>query len=229
MKIESTNSLTNPTYRRVTDCLRLAIVNGEFKPGQRLKMSGLIDKFGTSQMPIREALQQLQGEGLITIIPQRGTRVRSIDIRFISNIYDMRIALESLLIRKACEKKTLGWIDDLKRAQDIYESLIDKKNIPELIEANHHFHRVHNIAADNEEALEELERTEMLLTVLRTTYGYHKARILQVKIEHHEMIKCFEKWDTASVLAIHANHCENGKSTMLQRISEKIGTKKTNN
>lgn len=218
MKNEPVNSLSNTIYRRVTDTLRMCIITGEFEPGQRLKMSGLIKKFGTSQMPIREALQQLQGEGLITIIPHRGAQVRSIDRRFVSNIYDLRIAIESLLIRKACEQNSLGWIDELKKAQDAYDALIEKENIPDLIEANHHFHRIHNTIADNEEALDTFERTNTLTTVLRTTYGFHKDRILEVCSEHREMIDCFEKRDVKGVLAVHKKHCKKSKATMLQLI-----------
>jgi len=214
------NSLSNTIYRRVTDSLRIAIVTGDFEPGQRLIMSDLINRFGTSQMPIREALQQLQGEGLITIIPHRGAHVRSIDRKFISNVYDLRIAVESLLIRKACEQKKLAWIDELKKAQDIYDSLIEEENIPDLIEANHGFHGIHNKIADNEEAFSTIERTNTLMTVLRTTHGINKKRLLQISTEHHGMIKCFENQDVRGVLAIHANHCENAKSSMLLLIPE---------
>ena len=218
MKNKPINSLSDTIYRRVIDSLRIAIVVGEFEPGQRLKMSDLINRFGTSQMPIREALQQLQGEGLITIIPHRGAQVRSIDRHFFSNIYDLRIAIESFLIRKVCEQETIDWVDDLKKAQDIYDGLIEKGDIPELIEANHRFHRVHNRIANNEEALDALERTNTLTTLLRATYGYHKRRILQVSTEHHEMIECFEKRDVSGVLAVHANHCENSKASILRKI-----------
>ncbi len=215
MQNESTNSLSNTIYSRVTDSLRIAIVAGEFEPGQRLKMSDLIDRFGTSQMPIREALQQLQGEGLITIIPHRGAQVRSIDRRFLSNIYDLRNAIESLLIRKACEQKKLRWINKLKKIQEEFDSRIEKSNVQELIEINHRFHQVHNVAADNREALDTLERFNTLITVLRVTYGIDKERIQQVSQEHHEMIKCIENTDFAGALVVHAKHCENAKSSIL--------------
>ncbi len=97
-----------------------------------------------------------------------------------------------------------------------------KGDVADIIEANHSFHRVHNAISDNEEALEALERTNTLATVLRTTYGYCKERIVQVSAEHHEMIACFEKRDAGGVVAVHAKHCENGKSTMLRGIPEII-------
>jgi DNA-binding GntR family transcriptional regulator len=215
VKNEPLDSLTNTVYRRVTDSLRMAIITGEFKPGHRLKMSDLIDRFGTSQMPIREALQQLQGEGLITINPHRGAEVRSIDRQFISNIYDLRIVIESYLIRKACEQEALDWVDELKKAEDAYESLIEGEYTQDTIEANHRFHRIHNMIANNQEALDTLERWNTLIAVLRNIYRYRKERILQISAEHREMIKCFEKRDVDGVLAVHATHCENAKSNML--------------
>ena len=105
MKNGSTDTLSNTIYSRVTDDLRRAIVSGDFESGERLKMVDLIQRFGTSQMPIREALQQLQGEGLITIIPNRGAQVKIIDHDFVSNIYDLRVAIEdgeATLARRVC-------------------------------------------------------------------------------------------------------------------------------
>ncbi len=220
MKNKPAHSLSNTIYRRVTDSLRVAIVTGDFSPGQRLIMSDLTQRFGTSQMPIREALQQLQGEGLISIIPHRGAHVRSIDRKFVSNIYDLRIAVEALLIQKACDQKDLKWIDNLKKSQDAYDSLIENGSIPDLIETNHRFHEVHNTVADNEEAFNTIERSNTLMTVLRTTHGINKKRLRQISAEHHGMIACFENRDVKGVLAIHANHCENAKSSMLLLIPE---------
>ena len=93
--------LTATIYARVCDALRSAILSGHFTPGQRLKMSDLTTRFRVSPTAIREALQQLQGEGLITIFPHRGASVRSVDKRFVSNIYDLRFAIENMLIRNA--------------------------------------------------------------------------------------------------------------------------------
>ncbi len=145
MKNVETDATSDTIYNKVTSGLRMAIVSGEFEPGERLKMVDLIQRFGTSQMPIREALQQLQGEGLVTIIPNRGARVRKIDHGFVNNIYDLRITIESYLIQEACKSNNIDWVDELKRAQDVYDSMIEIEDIPRLIEANHHFHNIRSI------------------------------------------------------------------------------------
>jgi DNA-binding GntR family transcriptional regulator len=214
------DSLSNTISSRVVDGIRMAIINGEFEPGQRLKMSDLIRRFGTSQMPIREALQQLQGEGLVTIKPHRGAQVRTVDHQFINNIYDLRVAIESFLLKKACESSRRDWIDEMKEAQAVYDSMIDDADIPEIIAANNRFHRAHNLVADNQEALDALERTHTLVTVLRVTFGFKKERILQVGVEHHAMLDCLEKGDIDGALKVHFQHCENSKLTMLEAMQE---------
>ena len=213
-----TNSLSDTVYKRVTDSLRTAIINGEYEPGQQLKMKDLVERFGTSQMPIRESLQQLQGEGLIILIPQRGAQVIKLDKKFVSNVCDLRFVVEILLVEKACSKKNLDWIQKLKEAQEIYDSLIDDKDSLKIIEANRNFHKVHYRIADNREALSVLERTNTLLTFIRTTYGYSKERILQTSVEHHNMIKYFEKQDIEGVLRVTKVHLENAKNTFLNEM-----------
>ena len=120
----------------------------------------------------------------------------------------------------------MDWVDELKRAQDVYDSMIEIEDIPKIIEANHHFHNIHNSVAGNKVALETLERSNRLVTVLRTTYGYTKERILQVSAEHHEMIMCLEKGYTRGVLAVYIEHVKHGRSNMLQEIPVMIEKKK---
>ena len=214
------NRLTDTIYSRVTDTLREAILNGEYKPGQQLKMKDLVERLGTSQMPIRESLQQLKGEGLIRIIPQRGAQVITMEPKFVKNICDLRYAVEMLLVKEACEITDLSWVSNLKKAQDLYDSLIDEKDSIKIIQANRDFHKVHYDIADNSEALGVLERTNTILTFIRTTYGYSKARILQTSKEHKDIIEGFEKGDREKVIKAASIHLENAKKTFLEEMEE---------
>ena len=84
-------------YRRIAGRLRSDILEGIWRPDTRLKVRDLAAHYGVSPAPVRESLQQLQGEGLVVIEPHRGARVRPIDEAFIINIFDVREALESFL------------------------------------------------------------------------------------------------------------------------------------
>ena len=87
----------------VVDGIRDMILNGHLKPGERLRQDELADTFGVSTMPIREALRQLQAEGLVISRPRRGATVASVSVSEYEEIYRIREALETLACRWAAE------------------------------------------------------------------------------------------------------------------------------
>ena len=87
----------------VVDGIRDMILNGHLKPGDRLRQDELADTFGVSTMPIREALRQLQAEGLVVFRPRRGAIVASISVSEYEEIYRIREELEILACRWAAE------------------------------------------------------------------------------------------------------------------------------
>ena len=74
--------------------IRQAILQGQYGPGERIKVAEIAQRFGFSSMPIREALRKLEGEGIVLIAPNRGATVRTLDRPFIEDLYDVRTALE---------------------------------------------------------------------------------------------------------------------------------------
>ena len=66
---------------RVAADLRQRILNGEFAPGQRLKIDDIATLFGVSHMPVRAALQELESEGVLQVFPHRGAEIRGVDVR----------------------------------------------------------------------------------------------------------------------------------------------------
>ena len=91
------------TYQRVTNLLRNEIIGGAVPLGSRLTMTALADRFGVSVQPVREALQQLEGEGLVEIIPNVGARVRALDRNLLVHSHEIGEALETFLTRQFAE------------------------------------------------------------------------------------------------------------------------------
>lgn len=85
----------------VLEYIRNAILDGTFPPGMQLKQSVIAKNLGVSQGPTREALIQLEGEGLVEIQPFHGMFVRQLDQKDIEEIYQLRLALESLAVKTA--------------------------------------------------------------------------------------------------------------------------------
>ena len=103
--------------------LRQAILTGEMKPGERLLEIHLANKLGVSRTPIREAIRMLELEGLVIMVPRRGAQVAQITEKSMSDVLEVRCALDELAVELACEriseeeKRELEDAENLKRQQ----------------------------------------------------------------------------------------------------------------
>jgi DNA-binding GntR family transcriptional regulator len=86
------------------DTLHQAIITGQLRPGARLPIEELAEVLEMSPMPIREAVRRLDGAGLVENIPHRGARVTQLSITDLAEVYEVRLALEILAIRRAAER-----------------------------------------------------------------------------------------------------------------------------
>lgn len=90
-----------PARIRIASQLRKAIYAGEFKSGEELSLTDMAAQLGISRTPVREAFQELEAEGLITLRMNRGAVVNTIDRKFIRDIFEMRRLLESEAVARA--------------------------------------------------------------------------------------------------------------------------------
>ena len=96
--------------------IRQAILNGDLKPGQRLVEGEIAEQLGISRAPVREALRQLETEGLVVSIPHRGTFVAELSPADLWEIYTLRAALERLAVRIVTEKASPDVLARLEKA-----------------------------------------------------------------------------------------------------------------
>ncbi|MBC8077677.1 MAG: GntR family transcriptional regulator [Chloroflexales bacterium] len=102
MMAEPFQPLTGKTLRTsVIDTIRQAILDGSLMPGEQVNQAHIAEKLGISRGPVREALGQLEQEGLIRNVPYKGTYVTEITREYIEELYSMRQVLEEFAIRRA--------------------------------------------------------------------------------------------------------------------------------
>ena len=99
-------SKTSSLSHRVANDLRRDIIAGVLAPGTWLKTEELAQRYAVSANPVREALWKLQGEGFVVANPNQGARVRVVDDDFVRNIFEIREALEPIIVRRFCERAT---------------------------------------------------------------------------------------------------------------------------
>lgn len=105
----------------VREALRRAISAGELAPGIQLRQDELAEKFGTSRIPVREALRQLEAEGFVTFLPNRGAVVSDLSIDEVIELLEIRIALECHALRLAIPAMGDVDLDDAKAILRSYD------------------------------------------------------------------------------------------------------------
>jgi DNA-binding GntR family transcriptional regulator len=130
--------------------IREAILQGIYKPGERLNQDAIADALGVSRMPVRASLRQLEAEGLVRIYPHRGATVSVLQRREIAEIYEIRILLEGHLLELAMANLTdealadlealggqvdndSGPTDHLDRRKEFYERLYGLAERPQAL------------------------------------------------------------------------------------------------
>lgn len=121
--------------------LRESILSLELPPGAVLTRHELADHFGVSQTPVREALLQLQEEGLVDVFPQHATLVSRIDIAAARQAHFLRRSLELELVHQLARETPPGLLDGMKTTIDQQASLAKAQRYGEFVEADRSFHR----------------------------------------------------------------------------------------
>lgn len=207
-------------YQRVHDHLRAEILAGRIAPGARLKIQDLATRYGLSHMPVREALQHLQGEGLVVMAPNRGTTVRRMDAQFIRNIFGIREALEGYLTRQAASVLDAGHIARLRAVQSDLRAAHAQHDIQGVVRLNRSFHRTIEGATGNDDAIRLLDMHSNLIGALRTRVGYRPGRVEAVLREHDALIEALAMRDATAAGAIHDLHMRAARDDILHALAE---------
>lgn len=120
--------------------LRQSILTGELKPGERLMEIHLANKLGVSRTPIREAIRQLELEGLVIMVPRKGAQVASITEKSMSDVLEVRLALEKLAVELASKRISFEQKEELKEAMELFEKKVAEGNVSEIAKADVVFH-----------------------------------------------------------------------------------------
>ena len=125
---------------RVFQSIREDSLSGRYEQNTELKAAALGAELGVSRTPVREALRQLELEGLVTIIPNRGAYVNMITAKDVQDIYVIRSMLEGLCARWATQSITAEQLDSMEETLCLSEYHTSKKNYEKLYELDSLFH-----------------------------------------------------------------------------------------
>ncbi|MCI8483986.1 MAG: GntR family transcriptional regulator [Lachnospiraceae bacterium] len=128
--------------QKVFHRIREDILAGKYKSGEELKEKSIGDEIGVSRTPVREALRQLELEGLIHIIPNQGAYVVGISSQDMQDIYEMRSVLEGLCARRAASRITSLQIEIMEEVLYLAEFHMERGHMGQLVDLDSKFHEI---------------------------------------------------------------------------------------
>ncbi len=212
------DSINAPTYLRVRDQIRSDIVAGIWALGSHVTMVELTHRYGVSANPVREALQQLQGEGIIDIRMNRGAVVPQVDATYIDNIYKMRTALQVMLAREAAARATPADVAQLQALCGAHEDAVARDDVAACIQGNRALHHFIDSLACNAPALEVLDSRSCLVDAYRRTIGFGQGRLDKVIAQHRRLVRAIARGDVDKTAQVVFEHTDSSRLDLLSTL-----------
>ncbi|MBB4858368.1 DNA-binding GntR family transcriptional regulator [Novosphingobium chloroacetimidivorans] len=193
---------------QVADFLREGIISGRIPRGVRLKQQEIATMLKTSITPVREALKLLAAEGYVLVDSYRGATVAPFDIETSTEVLNLRILLETQLVRGATERVTVADIAELKILASEFGTAFDQGENETARAANYRFHhRMFEIA--------QMPQTLHFVQILWARYPFDlinrlKGRVGRASDEHDELLAALIAGDAAAAMLATRQHIEAG-------------------
>ncbi|CUJ31021.1 MULTISPECIES: GntR family transcriptional regulator [Achromobacter] len=201
---------------QVADYLRERIISGVFPRGSRLKQAEIAEQLKLSITPVREALKLLEAEGYISGDSYRGARVVPFDAGASAEILQLRLLLESQLVRAAIERITTQDITELRVLANDFAKSFETGDRATARGINYRFHRqLYDIA--------QLPQTLHFVQILWARYPFDlinsaSGRGQDAVREHEEILQAFASGDASAAMLAMRKHIESGW-TVLKSLS----------
>lgn len=194
--VEAQKTHEHPLLREwVADSIRDMIAKGKLKPGEHICETRLAAELGISRTPLREAIRLLETEGFLRVIPRRGAVVRDISIKDVTEIYEIKAAMEGLSARLAAHHFNKKDIERLKEINNELAKLAEKNDVNRFFKMHNQFHDYFLRASGNERLyqlncslIEQIHRLRLLSFTI-------EGRFKEAVAQHEKIIKAFEKRD----------------------------------
>jgi len=201
----------------VYEMIREDIISARLEPNARLKVADLATAYGTSTNPIREALQQLRGEGFVVMEPNRGARVVAIDEDFVRDIIEIEMLIEPALTKWFVSIVADTDIAELEAAQAAIETLnfADARQHGEL---DTRFHQLIYDRHYNRHAAELWWKHREILRAISRRFPTSLSRRQAVLREHRELIDAIRAQDADRAASVVARHVEGSGRHIIEQM-----------
>ncbi len=218
--IKRGRSLSDQVYQ----ALRSAILTGELATGQRLVETQLAEWLNVSRTPLREALRQLQQEGLVSSEANGGLRVTTLSVADAIELYDCRIALEQLAVAEACSQITDEQLKQLEtyvvQAEQLANTQEQLTDPFQLLELDYQFHHLIAQSSGNQRLTALLEQLFDAMALLRIQTLQHNPNVLEIRLEHRQIYTAISTHDADAATKAIVSHLVASKQRVVLEIRD---------
>jgi DNA-binding GntR family transcriptional regulator len=210
-----------PVRSQVLENLRAAIVARRFAPGEHLRERELCELTGVSRTSIREALRQLESEGFVEVLPNRGPIVARLSARDAREIYDVREVMEGLAGRQFALNATEGQLHELQAALAEVGAATGRGDIAELLPLKDRFYAVLFSGGGNRTVERTLGALHARITALRATTLAQEGRPGDTFRELTEIVAAIESRDAERAEAVCRSHVQAAAKVALATLDDR--------
>lgn len=212
--------LKRGVQQRVADQLRERIAHGDLVPGAALSETALAQEFGASRTPIREALKQLQAEGLIVTKPRVGTFVAAPSRREINELFEVKEILEGAAARLFANRGEIPELEQLRENVRRSERAVADGDFDRYVEIVHEYHDLIMRGAGNAKLMQQYK---MLMNQLLYTRFVHlsvrsSGRLPQSDREHQSILHVIEARDGATAERLMRDHVRASQQALMEML-----------
>lgn len=216
-KLRQNDGYLNSLRSRVFNQIENDILNGRYRPGDSLIETKLSDELGVSRTPVREAIRQLELEGLVQTIPNKGAVVTGITAKDIEDIYTIRMLIEGLAARWAAEKATETELEELKEALELEEFYTLKNKTEDLMHFDSRFHEIIFKASKSRVLMHTLSSYHHYVQKARKMSLSTPGRAARVLEEHKAIFQAIADRDPDRAEKLTTQHIRNASRNLLKQ------------
>jgi DNA-binding GntR family transcriptional regulator len=207
----------------VLQLIRAAIVDGRLPAGTRLDQNELAAQLGVSRMPVREALKQLETERLVVVYPYRGVEVSRLEPSEISEMFEIRVALERLAVKRAASVMTPSHFSRLRAVlAEMDQHLVPMVEGDPWMDLNQSFHGIMNEATGWPHLVETINQYRANVERYVRYYFALRGREQSQK-EHWDLLTACENRDIVVAQQTIEQHLRNTATTLVEAVRADAG------
>lgn len=206
--------MTEPVAFQIVRSVRDDILNGVLAPGLQIRQEALAEQFGVSRVPVREALRQLETEGLVTTELHKGAFVSSRTLEEIVEMLDVRIALETRALKLAIPNLTREILAKARKILDTYDHSDEPREWRDL---NLSFHLTLYAACNRPRLVKMIEDVQLMNSHFMRTYISATVGRTGAQAEHRELLSACAAGDSRRALRLLETHIEHTRAALQRK------------